>query len=116
MGAAAVMGGAMENLLGNNTIAEGARRSSTPGPSNATGFSVFNNFKSVISAATKSSTPQPAPAASNFYVSSPPVAPEPIAVDVHSPTYASPPQKSVQGTVWMLCPASVVVFLVCPLF
>jgi hypothetical protein len=106
MGAAAVMGGAMENLLGNNTIVEGARRSSTPGPSTSNSFSVFNNFKSVIGAATKSST-QPTSATSSFYVSSPPVAPEPIAVDKHSP----PPQKTVQGTVWMLCPASVVVFL-----
>jgi hypothetical protein len=75
---------------------------------------MFNNFKSVINAATKTTTPQPAPTTSNFYASTPPVAPEPIAVDA---THAAVPQKSVQGTVWDALPRfRLLFFLVCPLF
>lgn len=104
MGAAAVMGGAMDSLMNNTANAEHARRASTPGSSGNTGggFSSIFNLKSVISAATKTApppAPQPAPPTSNFYVSSPPVAPEPIAVDLHSQTHAASPQKSVQGIV-----------------
>ena len=103
MGAAAAMGGAMENLLSNNSNLnpDGTRRSSTPGPSGNSGsgggFSSIFNFKSVMNAATKPTVPQPAPPTSSFFVPSPPVAQEPIAVDSHS--HAAAPQRSVQGTV-----------------
>lgn len=113
MGAAAVMGGAMENLLGgngSNTIQaqaqaqDSARRSSTPGASTGGGFSSIFNLKSVISAATKTTpAPQPTPSASNFYVSSPPVVPvEPITVELRSQSIATVPQKTVQGIVFSL--------------
>lgn len=81
-----------------------ARRASTPNSSGGGGFSSIFNFKSVISAANKTApTPQsPAASSSNFFVSSPPVAPEPIAVDLHPQSHAAPPQKSVQGIVGCL--------------
>lgn len=101
MGAAAVMGGAMDGIM-NSTNQDNARRSSTPNSSGGGGFSSIFNLKSVISAATKTAPTAQPPAAStsNFFVSSPPVAPEPIAVDFQSNT--APPQKSVQGIVGCL--------------
>lgn len=94
------MGGAMDNLMGgssNNSNQDHARRSSTPGGSSGTTSGGFNSiFKSVINAATKTTT---APSASNFYVAPLPVAPEPIAIDSHSQPHVAPPQKSVQGIV-----------------
>jgi hypothetical protein len=106
MGAAAVMGGAMDNLLNNNTShPDPSRRASTPNTSSTGGggFSSIFNLKSVINAATKTQAPnpQPAPSTSNFYVSSPPVATEPITVDLHSQSHTTAPQKSVQGI--LLC-------------
>lgn len=102
VGAAAVMGGAMDNLLSGNSNSsqEQARRASAPGTSSNTsgGFSSIFNLKSVINAATKAApNPQPTPCTSNFYVSSPPV--EPICVDLHSPHHTAAPQKTVLGTV-----------------
>lgn len=109
MGAAAVMGGAaaLDNLLsgnGNSIAQEQVRRASTPGTTANTGggggFSSIFNLKSVISAATKTSAPSPQPTpASNFYVTSPPVAPEPMNSDLHMQTQAAAPQKSIQGIV-----------------
>lgn len=111
MGAAAVMGGAMDGLLSganNNSNQEQARRASTPS-STGGGFSSIFSLKSVLSAATKTApSPQPAPATSNFYVSPPPVASEPIAVD--SPSHTAPPQKSVQGIVGCFSRLRVVCF------
>lgn len=99
MGAAAVMGGAMDGLMtvnGSSGGQEQARRASTPGTTSNTGggFSSIFNLKSVISAATKTAL-TPTTSASNFYVS--PVAPEPIRVDLHSQSHPAAPQKSVQG-------------------
>lgn len=106
MGAAAVMGGAMDNLMagnGSNAVQDATRRASAPGSNTGGGFSSIFNLKSVISAATKSpqNPPQPAtaPSASNFYVAPPPAATEPINVEMHSHSNASLPQKSVQGIV-----------------
>lgn len=124
MGAAAVMGGAMDGLLsgnGNNSNQDSARRSSTPGASTGGGFSSIFNLKSVINAATKTAppAPQPTPSASNFYVSSPPVVPvEPIAVELRSQSNATVPQKTVQGIVsrWMLSKTLFVFLAFCLFF
>jgi hypothetical protein len=101
MGAAAVMGGAMDSLMSGNGInssQEQTRRSSTPSSSgNTSGFGGIFNLKSVISAATKSSTNS----SGSLSMPPPPVAPEPINVDMQPPpTPATPPHRSVQGTVW----------------
>lgn len=103
MGAAAVMGGAMDSLVAgnsNNSVQDATRRASAP-VSN-TGFSSIFNLKSVISAASKApqnpTPPAVAPTTSNFYVSSPAVA-EPINVEMHSHSNATVPQKTVQGIV-----------------
>lgn len=114
------MGGAMDSLLGNNNNSsnqDNSRRSSTPssGNSGSAGGGFSSMFKSVINAASKTTTPQPAPTTSNFYVSSPPVAPEPIVVDSHSPSHAVVSPRSVQGIVGLRV-VSVCVFLVCSLF
>lgn len=107
VGAAAVMGGAMNGLLSGpaNSTQDPTRRSSIPGEKAGGGFSSMFNLKSVINTVTKPvTTPQPtsSTSTSNFYVSAPPIPQEPINYDLHSQLNASPPQKSIQGRYFSL--------------
>ena len=108
VGAAAVMGGAMDNLLNanaNNTTEDQAQKSSASGTNSGGGLSSLFNLKSVVNSVAKpTSTPtqQSVPSTSNFFVSSPATAADPMNVELQSNFDASLPQKSVQGIIIFL--------------